>query len=157
MRGDETPQTRPDERADIVALRVDQLRALLERRGASAILLDTRRDFAWLTMGGANHILYTTETGVAPILVTRDHAVVIAPVNEFDRIADEEIYGLPLGIEKVGWFPGAAVERARQICDERMLSAGDVADELVALRSVLVEAEHRRLAWLAGVVKEVAA
>jgi Xaa-Pro aminopeptidase len=146
-----------DARARLVTDRLEALRELIDMHGAAGILLDARRDFAWLTLGGQNHILYTTETGVAPILVTRDDAVVLAPVNEFDRIADEEIAKLPLRIESTPWWePGAALEKARHtVGSGRLMTAADVADDLTDLRSQLSSTEHARMGWLAGLVLDV--
>jgi Xaa-Pro aminopeptidase len=147
-------------RATLVNERIELVRALLRERGASAIKLDARRDFAWLTVGGRNHILYTTETGVAPVVVTLDGAEVLAPVNEYDRIAEEEIYGLPLGMVSLPWWqPYAGDARAAELAGAgggngrgKILAAADVADELTALRSVLSPSEHERMAWLAAMV-----
>jgi len=127
---------------------------MLDRHGAAGIVLDSRRDFAWLTLGGQNHILYTSETGVAPILVTGDDAVVLAPVNEFDRIAAEEIAGLPLRIESTPWWESeAAAEWAKKaVGNGRLVAADDVEDDLQVLRSLLTPTEHARMEWLARLV-----
>jgi Xaa-Pro aminopeptidase len=148
-----------EERAKQVEIRLAEVRQLLERNSAAGILMDTRRDFAWLTLGGQNYILGSTETGVAPILVTGDDAVVLAPVNEFDRIADEEIAGLPLRIESTPWWqPGAALDKARQAIGKgRLLTGADVADDLRDLRSLLTSTEHARMEWLAALVLDVTA
>jgi Xaa-Pro aminopeptidase len=160
---DRTPTTTPPPqigtgvRTRLVAARIQAIRNILHTRSARGILLDARRDFAWLTLGGQNHILYTTETGVAPILVALDDAVVLAPVNEFDRINDEEIDGLPLRIESAAWWDNSAAnERAAELVgDGRVLKPADCASELTALRSVLDPVEHERMTWLASVINEV--
>ena len=149
------PELDRDSRAALVAERIEQVRQILGAHGADGVLLDSRRDFAWLTVGGQNHILYTTEVGVAPILITRDDAVVIAPVNEFDRIVEEEIDGQPLRVEKVEWLPGAAAGwAARTIGSGRLASPSGIARDLVTARSLLVAAEHVRMEWLGAVVLE---
>jgi Xaa-Pro dipeptidase len=144
-------------RTRLVAGRIEAIRELLDFRNAHGILLDARRDFAWLTLGGQNHILYTTETGVAPILVTLDDAVVLAPVNEFDRINDEEIDGLPLRIESLAWWDNSAADKraAELVRDGRLVTPQECASELTALRSVLDPVEHERMTWLASVANEV--
>jgi Xaa-Pro aminopeptidase len=143
-------------RAAIVASRIEALRALVESRGAAAVMLDSRRDFAWLTLGGLNHVLLSAEAGVAPVLVTRDAAVVLAPVNEYDRIADEELRGLPLQTVSLPWWDDAAAEReARTLAgDGTILHVRDVAAELEALRSALAPEEHGRLEVLARAVDD---
>jgi len=157
MSNQPAPGITVQERATLVHGRIQEVRALLDRHDAAGILLSSRRDFAWLTLGGQNHILYTSETGVAPVLVTRDDAVVLAPVNEFERISDEEVAGLPLRVESTPWWEGdAALEKATEsVGHGRLITAADVADDLRELRSVLIRAEHARMAWLAGLVLEV--
>jgi len=149
----------PQDRTTLVQSRIRDLRTMIERHDAAGILLDSRADFAWLTLGGQNHILYTSETGVAPILVTHDDAVVLAPVNEFERIAEEEMAGLPLRLESTPWWePGAALELARHaVGNGTLLTAYDVEDDLRDLRSVLTPTEHARMEWLARLVLEVVA
>ena len=146
-------------RAQLVQHRVEQLRALVERHGASAIRLDSRRDFAWLTLGGQNHVLLATETGVAPVVITKEDAVVLAPVNEFDRILAEETSGLPLRAVSLAWWDDSAVaNEASAIAGKgRILTAGDVADELEELRTGLVPAEHERMEWLGNVINQALA
>lgn len=157
MNNQPVPVLGPHERAALVDGRIRDVRQMIEHHNAAGILLDSRRDFAWLTLGGQNHILYTTESGVAPILVTHDDVVVLAPVNEFDRIAEEEVAGLPMRLDSTPWWAvGAALEKARQaVGNGRLLSAADVADDLRELRSLLTPTEHARMAWLATLVLDV--
>lgn len=138
-------------RPEIVAERIAAVRHLLERRDAAAIALTTRRDFAWLTLGGLNHVLLASEAGVAPIVVTRDEAVVLAPVNEYERIADEELAGLPLRAVSVPWWDGSALKHEQRALagGGTPLSGDDVADELEALRTALEPIEHERMRALA--------
>jgi Xaa-Pro dipeptidase len=135
------------ERAEIVQQRIDAVRDILRGRGADAVLLDSRHDFAWLTLGGQNHVLAATQKGMAPILITRDDATVLAPINEIDRIADEEVPGLPLKLAQTTWWPTSAPADA--------LAAEDLADELESLRTALHPVEHERMRWIANVVDDV--
>jgi Xaa-Pro aminopeptidase len=142
------------DRAAIVAGRVERLRELIYRHGAQALVLDQRRDFAWLTLGGLNHVVVGSETGVAPIVVTATDAVVVAPMNEFARIRDEEVAGLPLDLISVPWWDAQALtsEVERMSGDSRALAARDVADELQELRSVMIPFEHERMTSIAALV-----
>jgi Xaa-Pro aminopeptidase len=80
--------------------------------------------------------------------------VVIAPVNEHDRIVDEELRGLALRTVSVPWFDDEATMReARAVAGGgRVLNADDIADELEQLRSILVPDERRRMEVLAQAV-----
>src|SRR4051794_698172 len=103
-----------DERSKEVERRLGLVRQALDSRGADAVLFRLRHNFAWLTVGGDNHILSATETGATFLLVTATDAFVVAPNNEEARIRDEEVAGLPLQIETFPWHePGAADALAR--------------------------------------------
>lgn len=157
--GSGAPVLAPDARTALVRERLEAVRDLLSRHSAGGIVLSARRDFAWLTAGGQNHVLASAADGVAPIVVTGDAAVVLAPVNEYDRIMDEEISGLPLRIEAVPWWQPDAREGAvgALVQGRRLLEPVDVAAELESLRTVLSAAEHARLEWLAGAVIDAVA
>lgn len=145
------PQINSAQRTRLVTERLDAIRSLAADR--AGVLLDKRRDFAWLTLGGLNHVLLATETGAAPILVTPQRAVVLAPINEAHRIADEEVAGLPIEVEALPWHePDAAGEAARRICGGSVASATDLGRGLDALRSVLSPVEHERMAWLGQLI-----
>jgi Xaa-Pro dipeptidase len=151
------PGLAPAERQALVSERLELVAELLARHDADGVLLPARRDFAWLTAGGLNHVVLASETGVAPLLVTRDGAgYVLAPVNEAPRIAEEELAGLPLSVEEVPWFDASATQRrARDHIAGRLLDAGEVEADMTALRERLTGAEHDRLEWLGSLVRRV--
>jgi hypothetical protein len=146
------PEMTVDGRARLVSQRISAVRELAG--DAAGVLLANRRDFAWLTVGGLNHVLLATEAGAAPLLVTREHAVVLAPINEADRIAAEEVTHLPVEVEPTPWWrPDAAMDAARRIAGSgRILEGHELAGELQEMRSRLAPAEHSRMAWLGQVV-----
>lgn len=134
-------------RTDEVGRRIELTRELVARRGAAGVLFETRRNFAWATVGGENHVVLATETGIAPLLVTRDLAAVLAPINEAARIADDEVAGLPLEVVTLPWeeAPKAARHEAERIAGGEVLRDDDLEDELLPIRSVLTPLEHERL------------
>lgn len=88
-------------RASEVQRRLREVRVLLDQAGAAGALLGLRRNFAWVTAGGTNHVVVTSEDGAAPILITPDTAVVLAPINEAARIEAEEVAGLEIEVTAV--------------------------------------------------------
>lgn len=115
------------------------------------MLLSDRHNFAWVTLGGLNHVLLSTHRGVAPLLVTAERAVVLAPVNEAARLADEELAGLPVDIEEVGWEDAAAdlAPVAERFAGGPVVDDAGIEEALRAHRSLLVPLEHERLVELA--------
>ena len=138
--------------------RLDELRALMDERGAAACLLEQRRNFAWLTAGGVNHVVLASEAGAAPLLVTRDAAAVLAPINEAARLADEELAGLDVEVASLDWFDASApaAEIARRAPGPVARDA-DLEDALVRLRSILSPFDADRVAWLGALVRDVLA
>lgn len=144
-----------DDRPAEVRRRLDALRAVVEARGAPAVLLSARRNFAWLTAGGESHIVLSSETGVASLLVTAGEAVAITQNIEAARIAEEELEGL--GIETVAvpwWEPGAIAAEAGRRAGGAPLDDAAVEADLVPLRSVLAPIDRERLAELGRVGRE---
>jgi Xaa-Pro dipeptidase len=146
------PEISEADRARLVAERIAAVRELAGDR--AGVLLTSRRDFAWLTLGGQNHVLLATEAGAAPVLITPTRAVVLAPVNEADRIADEEVAGLPIEVQPLPWWEADATNQAaRRICGKEQVATGEeLSTELEALRAVLAPEEHQRMAWLGQLI-----
>jgi len=82
-----------DMRATEVADKLALLRATLVQEGAGAIRLRGADWFAWVTAGGSNAVLLTTDTGVAEVLVTQDDACVLTDEIEAERLRAEEVPG----------------------------------------------------------------
>lgn len=138
-----------DHRDQEFAAKLEQLREVLRARGFAAAALRSRRNFAWLTTGGHNHVAAASEDGVATLLVTAADAVVLTAVNEAARIRDEEVQGLPLEVVEVPWErPEAIGEEVAARVDG--LVAGDAALEpdLWPIRATLGTAEQRRFTVL---------
>jgi Xaa-Pro dipeptidase len=154
------PELVPAARADVVGERIETLRRVVAEAGGGGALIWTRRTFAWLTLGGQNHVLLASETGVAPILVTPDRAIVFAPVNERARLEEEELAGLPLEVVTVGWHETGGLQAdAERIAGGRLLGDDELEPAIQPLRSVLGPIERARLAWLgarAGAALEAA-
>lgn len=127
--------------------RIAAIRDLIRARGATGALLRMRRNFAWLTAGGQNHVVLTTEFGFAPIHVSLDEVWVEAPINEAARIRDEELDGLPIEVRPIRWqdphVAGLAPWPHRYELTDLELEPG-----LSLLRSRLPALDRERLRWL---------
>ncbi|MGH2427887.1 MAG: M24 family metallopeptidase [Candidatus Limnocylindria bacterium] len=130
--------------------RLQAVRALLDEADGAGVVLGLRRNFAWLTGGGANHVVVASEDGAASILVTRDETVVLAPVNEAARIEAEELAGLPIEVAPVPWHePDALEDEARRRTPGSLLDEMALEPELARLRSQLSPFDHHRLMAIA--------
>jgi Xaa-Pro aminopeptidase len=132
-----------------VATKVDAVRELLRSRGDGAAAFTARRNFAWLTAGGDNHVLEGSETGVATILVTPDEVAVVTSAIEGPRMADEEVRGLPIEVVTVPWeVPGAVDAEIRRRTSGRVADDAMLEEAVRPLRMVLNPAERARMASL---------
>jgi Xaa-Pro dipeptidase len=131
------------------AAKLDRLRGLLKDRGYAAAALHARRNFAWLTAGGDNHVPQASEDGFATLLVTATDAVVLTAVNEAPRIRDEELNGLSLEVKALPWEqPAAVADEIRALAGGRVASDDDLEGDLWPMRATLMAAEQERYRWL---------
>lgn len=135
------------DRAAEVNRRIVAIRDLIRARGATAALLRMRRNFAWLTAGGQNHVVLTTEVGFAPIHVSLDEIWVEAPINEADRIRDEELDGLPIEVRPLRWQEPHAAGLAPWPHPDALTDL-DLEPDLSLLRSRLPALDRERMRWL---------
>ena len=132
-----------------VEARIETVRRLLHRRGAGGAMLSLRHNFSWLTRGGVNHVLMASNAGAVPLVVTASEVVALAPTNEADRIADEELAGLPIEVRPVPWHDGAAGRRlAEAAAGGALLEDGDLEADLLPHRSRLDLVEMDRMSEL---------
>jgi Xaa-Pro dipeptidase len=129
--------------------KLEQLRELLRSRGEAAAVLRARRNFAWLTAGGDNHVLQAGENGVATLLITASNAVVLTGVNEAARIRDEELAGLSVEVVALPWErPEAVDEEVRARVDGRVADDASLEADLWPLRATLTSGEQDRFRLL---------
>ena len=120
------------------ALKLQRVRALIRARGASAAALRSRRNFAWLTAGGHNHVGVASEDGLATLLVTERDAVVLTAINEAPRIADEELAGLPIPVVELPWErPEALGDAIRARTDGPVVDDATLEADLWPMRATL--------------------
>jgi Xaa-Pro aminopeptidase len=98
--------------------RIDRLRWWAAQNGLDGLLLRKRGSFAWLTMGRCNHIVWTTEEGVADLLIFPDRAFCVTTRMESDRIEEEELAGLGFEMIASEWTEGV-LPTLHRLCAEK--------------------------------------
>lgn len=155
------------DRREELAEKLERIRGWLETVNARAVLVASVGPFAWVTCGGDNCVSLGAEEGAAAVLVTRDHAFLVAANNELRRIVEEEVAGLPLEPITWPWYePGqarAVVDRLGEggpvVSDLGQLALPPAGGSFAALRYTLLEPEiarYRRLGEDAAEAVEVA-
>ncbi len=137
------------ERVAAVEARIGTVRRLLHERGAGGVLLAARHNFSWLTRGGVNHVLLAAKDGAVPVVVTASDVFALAPTNEADRIAEEELDGLPIEVRQTPWHDDAAARRiAEAEANGPLLDDGGLEADLLPHRSRLDPVERERMVVL---------
>lgn len=127
-----------------------KLRIWLEQQGFDGILLSKRSNFSWVTLGRVNHIVNTTEFGVADLLIFKDKQFCITTKMESRRIMEEELDGLEYELAESEWYEGTegAITKlcdGKKICsDHARPGMTDVSPALILLRSKLSALEIER-------------
>lgn len=140
----------PELRQRLYDDRLGTIRRLLDHHGAGGALLSLRRNFAWATVGGENHVMTSTENGAASLLVTPLDSRVLTGANEASRIQDEELTGLRTDVEVLPWHDAGALERtARSVAGGDIVGDEALEADLRPHRCRLAAPEADRLRWLA--------
>lgn len=133
---------------------VDKVLEWLQNEGLDGILLRKRSNFSWLTEGKVNHIVHTTEYGVADLLLLDGKKYCITVKMESRRIMEEELVGLGYELVECEWYESTD-QLITELCRDRKVAADtaflafrDVSSDLVKLRSVLSGNEMERYKWL---------
>lgn len=127
-----------------------KLQNWLKQQYYEGILLSKRNNFSWLTQGQTNHIVNTTEFGVADLLIFLDKKFCITTKMESRRIMEEELQDLGYELVEAEWYEGTEAKLS-QLCQGKKMCADhtragmdDVSASLRELRSCLSEKEIAR-------------
>ncbi len=136
------------------------LRQWLERSGLDGVLLQRHENLAWISAGQMEaRVRLASETGVLTLLLLRDgRRFALAPNNEADRLAAEELAGLGYAPVVRPWHALDVAEEARRIAGDRLAAdslPGFPAAELASLRAPLFPAEIARYRVLGSEVARI--
>lgn len=134
-----------------------RLRAFMAERGYDAVLLTLRSNFAWLTVGGDNHVLLSSESGCAPVVVTRDRKYLVAHPMDGPRIMEEEVAGQGFELVSHPWYEPDRHALIRRIVGKGCLAsdapfpgAEETGGDIIRLHYPFTAAEIERCGALAA-------
>lgn len=87
----------------------ERIRSVLDEQQLDVAVLRTRANFAWMTGGRDNHIINTSELGVAFLLVFKDRVLCVTTSMEERRIQEEELSALGIEVISGDWTRGIEV------------------------------------------------
>lgn len=153
-------QPEPVTRAELleeIAIKADRVQQFLKARGLGGVLLTQVKNFSWITAGIAdNHIVITSETGAASLLILSDgRKFVLASNSEMDRLLAEDLKGLGYEPKIYKWYEDRRLEIVRQLAagrpvgtDTPIAGLQSIDAEFAPLRYQLTDSEIRKYRWL---------
>jgi len=137
------------------AVKKKRLRELLERKGLDGLLITTREQFAWVSSGGDSHVVRNSVIGFGTIVITRDHAYLVAHSMDAERLLWEQLVGQDYELVVTRWYEGDEREKARELAGKRVGADTDypgtvnIYADLVDLHYPMTNLEVERTRWLA--------
>lgn len=140
--------------------RLAEVRAALSKQRGAAVILRSRANVAWATVGSQHHVVTAASEGVGGLLVTTERAWFLAPNIEAMRLRDEELADLDLEVVEHDWWVPDGMDRsiARLLSPRQgrpALGDVDLDDELRTRRSRLDPLDHERMGRI-GAIAEAA-
>ena len=147
-----------------IAIKLERVRALLQRENLKGVVLTKHANFSWITAGGKSYVTLYLEGGVASILVTPDACYAVTNIIEERRMRDEEkLEELGFKIVSQEWYENKTVQIIEEIvqgdiatvgCDLPIGNARCINDKIKALRFSLTDNEIARYQYLGDTLSE---
>ncbi len=133
-----------------------RVRAFLEQKGLSGLLLKRQANFSWMTAGGLNLVGITTEVGAASLLITDGAKFVICNNIETPRIIEEEkLETQGFTAKSFPWHEDQEISIIKELVGGGPLAsdvpfphAAVLPEEIARLRYSLTPEEYERYRWL---------
>jgi len=133
---------------------IQNIRNYMVQAGFDAMVLKTRANFAWVTGGRDNHIVLTSEFGVADLIVLPEKVVCVTNSIEARRIQEEELFDLDFEVVAPDWTEGVdgqlhALLRGKRVAFDTDDARGEnVAAALSELRRTLTPHQQEQYRWV---------
>ncbi|MBA9028714.1 M24 family metallopeptidase [Peribacillus huizhouensis] len=138
----------------IVGTPLEKVKQFIADKQIDGVFFRKRSNFAWVTGGKDNHIVNTTEEGVADLLILADKKYCITSKMESARIHDEELLGLGYEFMTLEWYEDQD-SIVQGLTDGKKIASDvpignflDFGHELTSLRYTLTCEEVDRYRWL---------
>ena len=141
-------------RLEEVQAKLERLRSWMAEQNFGTVMLNTQADFAWITAGGDNHVLLTTDTGICRVVITASGQYVLTNNIEAPRLEAEELEGLPFEIVFDDWhdqdYDAALAKIATGAIasdTDYLIEAQNRASDIAHLQYALLPSEQERYRW----------
>lgn len=146
---------------EAAALKREKVRAWLKESGLDGVIISRRDNFAWITCGGDNRVINSSEVGVGHIVITQNKHYLVSYYMDSDRLMEDQVPGQ--GYEQVTmyWYEGDERLRAKELAgksvgaDTIIPGTKFVGEEIMDLQWPLNDIEVTRIRWVGRQVGEV--
>ena len=144
----ETLSITQTERVQEIEEKVKRVVGFLKERRLSGLLLSTTGNFAWITAGGDNHVVITSEEGACSILILPSgERYLISNNSEAGRMVEEELQGLGFRLKGFKWFEDKLVPDKKWEIIKSLTEGGRVASDVPYSEAVVVKREVGQLRY----------
>lgn len=148
--------------ANEVKIKEERLRSYLEKSGYDAAVIGRADNFAWITGGGENRVILTSEIGFSYIVITLEDKYLVSQVMDGDKVMDEELEGLGYKLVSLKWFEKSKEEKVLElvdglkvISDIQLPNTEFNKNEFYKLHYPLTPSEIEKCRWLAKKTEEI--
>lgn len=133
-----------------IAVKLSQVRELINKKQVEGILISKRDVFSWLTAGKKNYVSKATDSGFADLLVTKDNVYCVANQIEMPRLEQEELKELDFEPIHYDWWKNEKIDAIKKIIPGLNIASDsnnqflNVYEELKRLRYSLLPQEVER-------------
>lgn len=122
------------------------MRKWLKKCNYKGIIINRRDNYAWLTVGAQNHVLSSTENGIAYYIITDEDVSVLADSSDIARIVEEQnpLNATPI---EIPWYESMETHISKMILngnwasDTGIAGTRNVQSELIDMRLHLSKKE----------------
>jgi antitoxin VapB len=138
-----------------VRCKQERILEFLDRQNLDALILGRQDNFAWLTSGGDNRVVTTTEMGAALAVVTRDEKWLVAYPMDCRHILEEEAPRQGFEPVVIPWHDGPLAGEVRRRtrgmrvgADFALSDSHLYGSEITALHYPFTDLEVERCRWV---------
>ena len=135
--------------------RQQRVRAFLDREGLDALVIGRQDNFAWLTAGGDNRVITTSEMGFGYLVITRDKKWLVSQSMDGQRFIDEQVPGQGYELVTSFWHQASPEQKLLTLtrgmtvgADFPLEGARQYGKELVDLHYPLSDLDLERCRWI---------
>jgi len=144
------------DRKEEMLIKEKRIHNLMNQMGLKGVLLKRQPNYSWLTAGGKNMVVISTDIGFSSLLITEKERFCIANRIEALRNMDEEgLKELGFTLLQYEWYEGNEIDCIKKVispekvgCDVPVERMKFIGDQINRLRYSLTPPEIERYLWL---------